>query len=188
MVLFLYHFVGLISHTKKEHEMYKESQIAKEVYLFYQNLGDERNIEEVSLKMNRPKQQIKYWKDKWDWDKRIKESNISFGNETNFESLINEHTEMSLQISKSLEKLIEVLAEKLSNSDKYLGDMNLDDLVKLINNYIKSIPQVFDYIQSFKLTPIKEKELKESFSICKKVCEDEVALNLSLDILSRISN
>ena len=168
--------------------MYKESQIAQEAFLFYQNLGDERTVEKVASKMNRTKQQIKYWKDKWDWDKRIKESEPSTGNETEFQSLINEHTEMSLQISKSLEKLIEVLTEKLSNSDKYLGDMNLEDLVKLINNYIKSIPQVLEYIQSFTLKPIKEKELEESFSICKKVCDDEVALNLSLDILSRISN
>ncbi|OGU14144.1 MAG: hypothetical protein A2X61_04735 [Ignavibacteria bacterium GWB2_35_12] len=168
--------------------MNKETQKAHEAFLVYQNLGDGRTVEEVASKLNKSIQTIKKWKTKWEWEKRIKESKINTEGELNFDSLINEHTEMSLQISKSLEKLIEVLTEKLSNSDKYLGDMNLDDLVKLINNYIKSIPHVLDYIQSFTLEPIKEKELEESFSICKKVCEDEVALNLSLDILSRISN
>ncbi len=168
--------------------MNNETEKAQEAFQVYKELGDERTIEKVASKLNKKKHIIENWKIKWEWDKRIKESDTSTGSETNYESLINEHTEMSIQISKSLEKLIEVLTEKLSNSDKYLGDMNLDDLVKLINNYIKSIPQVLDYIQSFTLKPIKEKELEESFSICKKVCEDEVALNLSLDILSRISN
>ena len=168
--------------------MEKETEKAQEAFKIYWELGDERTVEKVASKLNKREHIIVTWKDKWEWDKRIKESDTSSGNDTNFESLINEHTEMSLQISKSLETLIEVLTEKLSNSDKYLGDMNLDDLVKLINNYIKSIPQVLDYIQSFTLKPIKEKELEESFSICKKVCGDEIALNLSLDILSRISN
>jgi hypothetical protein len=122
--------------------MEKETEKAQEAFKIYWELGDERTVEKVASKLNKRKHIIVTWKDKWDWDKRIKKSDTNTDGELNFESLINEHTEMSLQISKSLETLIELLTEKLSNSDKYLGDMDLDDLVKLINNYIKSIGTV----------------------------------------------
>jgi hypothetical protein len=168
--------------------MEKETEKAKEAFAIYQNLGEDRTVEKVASIMNKRVNVITNWKNKWKWDERIKEMNTTHSGDKNFESLINEHAELSLQISKSLETLIEALTEKLTGEENKLGDMNLDDLVKLINNYIKSIPQVLDYIQSYTLKPLHEKELEESFSICKKVSEDKVAQKLSLDILSRISN
>ncbi|MBI5325286.1 MAG: hypothetical protein HZB41_08460 [Ignavibacteriae bacterium] len=168
--------------------MKKVTEGEKEAFLIFKNLGDDRSIEKVAKKLHKSKTTIGNWSIKGQWDKKIKDEHKSEDSFSDFESLLNEHKEMSIQISKSLETLIEVFTEKLSGSDNSLESMNIDDLVKLINNYIKSIPQVLEYIQSISIKPVKEKEIQNSFSICKLINMDETALNLSLEILSRISN
>ncbi|TAL67010.1 MAG: hypothetical protein EPN82_15665 [Bacteroidetes bacterium] len=168
--------------------MQKESKRAQKGFLLYRNLGDGRSIERIASELNIKIDTVKRWEKEWDWEQRLKEEEQTKSDELKFKSLVKEHEEMSIQITKSLDKIIELFTEKLSNSDEYFDKMEIEDLIKLINNYIKSIPKVLDYIQTFTMEPLKEKELEESFSIIKLINEDEIATNLSLEILSRISN
>lgn len=167
--------------------MKKESKNAKEGYILYRDMGNDRTIEKVAEIMKSRLYVVKKWKDEWNWDERLNGENQSSMNSMNIKSMLDEHMEMSLQISKSLEKIIEIFTEKITKSDEYFNKMELDDLIKLLNNYIKSIPQVLDYLQDFACKPIKEKEIEETFSIYKLISKDEPAMKLSLELLSRIS-
>jgi hypothetical protein len=170
-------------------KMPKETTPAFSAFKSYYESGENRSITELAKRLKKPVKLLEGWSEKWKWQERIDNFNESNTKENHalivhsIEDISKIKNKKETEVARTLLTFLDLFSRKIETDIDNLEEMKLDELIKLITNYSKTMPLLLDTI--YTLTGAKKDNEQNIFlgKISGFIQQNENALCLAQNLL-----
>jgi len=172
----------------------KESYEQFEAFTLYRDSSDMRDLKSLAELMTKNFKLLQSWSEKYDWKSRAED----------FDKTVNQHQTNSLdkqigtlgekqakqiiEVADSLDDLSIAIKEKLILHSNKIDEKKLEQLLRLISSYMKSMTEIQKIFQILRTIPFNFDQKEEKYPFEKIIQNDEEAFDLARKLLKRIND
>jgi hypothetical protein len=171
----------------------KESYEQFEAFSVYRDNSDHRDLNLIAVAFSKSLKQVTNWYDKFNWKSRAEKFDtlLNNGNKNSFHkqlcSLGEKQAMQIIEVADSLDDLSKAIKDKLILQSEKVDEKNLEQLLKLISSYMKSMSDIQKIFQMLRTIPFNINEKEEKYPFEKIIQNDDEAFLLASKLLSRIN-
>jgi hypothetical protein len=171
----------------------KESYEQFEVFTFFRDNPDHRDLNAISVAFSKTLKQLTNWSERFNWKSRTEE----YDSLLNSESKNSLHKQLSylgekqamqiIEIADSLDDLSKAIKNKMILQSDKIDEKKLEQLLKLISSYMKSMTDIQKIFQMLRTIPFNINKKEEKYPFEKIIHDDKEAFLLASNLLSRVN-